>query len=55
MSGTHLEKVGLEVSTHRSSGDADHQGRERIEASAITCKLRGTTAVVPGSLRGSVG
>ena len=41
---THLEEIGLEVSAHRSSGNADHQGREGVKTATITCKLRGTTA-----------
>jgi hypothetical protein len=40
---THLEKIGLEVSAHRHSGNPNHQGRERAKVITITCKLRGTT------------
>lgn len=45
---THLEKIGLEVSAHRCSSYADHQGGKRIEATRVTGGLRDGVAVSAG-------
>jgi hypothetical protein len=50
---THLEKIGLEVCAHRRSGNANHQGRERIEAAVG--KLRDSTAISPRGFQGCGG
>jgi hypothetical protein len=52
MWNTHLEKICLEVGAHHSSGNADYQGREWIEATPITRRLRDDVTI---SARGSQG
>lgn len=52
---THLEKIGLEVSAHRYSGNANHERGEWIKAAAVTGRLRDSTAVSPRSFQGRSG
>ncbi len=55
VSSTHLEEIGLEVSAHRRSSYADHQCGERIEAAAVTGRLRDGITISPRGFQGCGG
>ncbi len=52
---TYLENIGLEVSAHCHSSYANHQRGKRIKATAITGRLRDSTAVSPRGFQGRGG